>query len=363
MKTRRGFTLIELLVVIAIIAVLIALLLPAVQAAREAARRAQCVNNLKQLGLALHNYQSATNSFPPGVVTTITDPSSAPPSNLATWTAWSPQAMLLPYLEQNALYNAANFSWGCCYFGDQADATNLTVYTSRIGSFLCPSDGLAGLQNINSYYGSTGSSTLPYPNDGDTNGVFGFYDQTNFRSKSIPISAVTDGTSNTIAFSEGLVGDYGKTSNYAGNGMSGANTVAAAQVLDARSAGVANITLGLQACNTFWAGGTAISDSTGLKQYEGQTWALGERGYTLFNTVVPPNSKQYRWHSCRMDSSCLDCAPEGSSFINAASNHPGGANFAFADGSVKFIKESVSMPTYWSLGSRNGGEVVSSDSY
>src|SRR3954451_7113913 len=125
MRKRRGFTLIELLVVIAIIAVLIALLLPAVQAAREAARRAQCVNNLKQLGLALHNYNSATGAFPPGTVSTMADPTQGVPDGLSTWTSWSPQAMLLPYLEQTALYNATNFNWHCCWYSP-GDAINLT---------------------------------------------------------------------------------------------------------------------------------------------------------------------------------------------------------------------------------------------
>src|SRR5580692_3580228 len=132
MRDRRGFTLIELLVVIAIIAVLIALLLPAVQSAREAARRMQCTNNLKQLALALHNYISATNAAPPGVVNTTTYPGTAPPGSLATWTAWSAQSLLLPYVEQGPLYNAANFSLTCCYVGPQADATNKTVYNTRI---------------------------------------------------------------------------------------------------------------------------------------------------------------------------------------------------------------------------------------
>jgi len=140
----RGFTLIELLVVIAIIAVLIALLLPAVQAAREAARRSQCVNNLKQLGLALHNYESAGGGFPPGIVN-----SQSNVGEWATWTAWSPQAMLLPYMEQAPLYNAANFSFNCCQYGDQARDTNVTVALTRVANFLCPSDGPAGQTNIN----------------------------------------------------------------------------------------------------------------------------------------------------------------------------------------------------------------------
>jgi prepilin-type N-terminal cleavage/methylation domain-containing protein/prepilin-type processing-associated H-X9-DG protein len=370
MRIRRGFTLIELLVVIAIIAVLIALLLPAVQSAREAARRIQCTNNLKQLALGLHNYLSSTGAFPPGVVTTTAYLGNAPPTQLSTWTAWSPQALLLSYVEQTALYNAANFNWNCCYDTGQADAINSTVYLSRIAAFLCPSDGVAGVQNINNYYGSIGDSTQQYPGDGNTTGIFRLYNS-NIQTASVTIAGVTDGTSNTIAFGEGLVGDYGKLNTYRGNGMSGANQITAAEVLDARSAAAAVIQE-LQACNAWWANPSIISqcqggpigcDGSGLKQYLGQTWALGERGYTLFNTVVPPNSRQYPWHSCRTDSGCLDCAMEGSSYINANSNHPGGCNFAFSDGSVRFIKDSVDMSTYEALGTRSGGEVISADAY
>ena len=108
-RTRRGFTLIELLVVIAIIAVLIALLLPAVQAAREAARRAQCTNNLKQIGLAMHNYHQSIGTFPPGQV--AVGRRTSPYTGYAGWTEWSAQAMMLPYMEQSPIYNAINFNF------------------------------------------------------------------------------------------------------------------------------------------------------------------------------------------------------------------------------------------------------------
>jgi prepilin-type N-terminal cleavage/methylation domain-containing protein/prepilin-type processing-associated H-X9-DG protein len=376
MEKNRGFTLIELLVVISIIAVLIALLLPAVQSAREAARRIQCTNNIKQLALAYHNYISATGAGPPGIDTTVTYPGTAPPYDLAQWTAWSPQSLLLPYVEQNPIYNAANFYWNCCFASLQGDATNGTVYRTRISSFLCPSDALAGDQNINSYYGSIGPSTVSYPADGNTTGIFLVYNA-NFQSASVSLAAIIDGTSNTIAFGEALVGDYGKNNNYRGNGMSGANDVPTVSgngtpIIAGNNAETnpAAVLQALQNCNAFWIS-SALStcsgyygcDPVGLKQYGGKTWAQGERGITLFNTIVTPNSKLYPWHACRLGAGCPGCAFDGMSFANANSNHPGGCNFAFADGSVRFIKDSINMLTYEALGTRASGEVVSSDSY
>jgi prepilin-type N-terminal cleavage/methylation domain-containing protein/prepilin-type processing-associated H-X9-DG protein len=380
MTARRGFTLIELLVVIAIIAVLIALLLPAVQSAREAARRIQCTNNLKQLGLALHNYISAANAAPPGIVNTryiYFDGS----NRISTWTAWSAPALLLPYVEQLPLYNAANFNSNCCVVGS-GDSQNRTVYLTRIASFLCPSDGLAGQQNIMSYQGSIGTSTIQYPVDGNTTGMFNVYNnlpgtpQPPQSCSSVTLAAITDGTSNTIAFGEGLVGDYSKSNNYRGNGMSTSSADPTGGIVTNTMPGnnaESNPTAVLQAlnaCNAFWATpslstcqGYGGCDSVGVKLYDGRLWALGERGWTLFNTIVPPNSKQYPWRNCRFSAGCASCAPEGSSFINAGSFHPGGANFAFADGSVRFIKDSVNMLTYESLGTRGSGEVISADSY
>ena len=127
--------------VIAIIAVLIALLLPAVQSAREAARRVQCVNNMKQLGLAMHNYHNSINAFPIGMSMAWTN--SYGSTYQEGWTNWSCHSLLLGYLEQSPLYNAANFQQTCCFSGGVADAMNSTVYLTRINGFLCPSDGQA----------------------------------------------------------------------------------------------------------------------------------------------------------------------------------------------------------------------------
>ena len=311
MKVKRGFTLIELLVVIAIIAVLISLLLPAVQSAREAARRAQCVNNLKQITLATHNYISATGVFPPGIDNTTVTLGLGPPTSLSTWTSWSAQALLLPYVEQSPLYNAANFSW--CIYIKQAGATNSTVYNTRIAAYLCPSDPLAGQQNINSYAGSIGTSTIQYPTDGNTTGVFRVYNNLN-QCSSVTLASVTDGTSNTIAFGEGLVGDFTKNDSYRGNGMAGApdptgGIVTTTMPGNNALANPAAVLQALQSCNSFWrstalatCSGYTACCSAGVKQNEGGIWALGERGFTLFNTIVPPNSKQYPWRSCRMAS-------------------------------------------------------------
>src|SRR4051812_16418567 len=139
---RRGFTLIELLVVIAIIGVLIALLLPAVQSAREAARRAQCTNNLKQIGLALHNYHSTLDCFPPGELA---------PSN-GNWQYWSALAMAAPYMEGNALFNAMNFM-----SFSPANAENATIYNTKVNSFLCPSDGIHDASIQCNYRACTGT--------------------------------------------------------------------------------------------------------------------------------------------------------------------------------------------------------------
>src|SRR5271165_6477704 len=139
-RNRRGFTLIELLVVIAIIAVLIALLLPAVQSAREAARRIQCTNNLKQIGLAMHNYHTANNTFPQGVSASF---NTAPYGPCIAWSGWSAQALMLGYMEGNTIYNACNFNIDP-FSSPVSPLINGTAVYTKIAAFLCPSDGNAG---------------------------------------------------------------------------------------------------------------------------------------------------------------------------------------------------------------------------
>src|SRR5215213_9729952 len=208
-RVRRGFTLIELLVVIAIIAVLIALLLPAVQAAREAARRAQCTNNLKQVGLALHNYHSTYDVFPMGM-------SLNPKNSLADLSSnagWPVHAAILPMMEQVAIYNAINFQWGPWGTGATGSDSwdkHVTVRNTVINGFLCPSDpssGAGGVARLNSYLACIGTTTDNMWNEINGPGCAGTGSTGLFATMlSYGIRHATDGTTNTVAFSEPLAG-------------------------------------------------------------------------------------------------------------------------------------------------------------
>jgi prepilin-type N-terminal cleavage/methylation domain-containing protein/prepilin-type processing-associated H-X9-DG protein len=345
-SSRRGFTLIELLVVIAIIAVLIALLLPAVQAAREAARRSSCVNNLKQIGIALHNYHTANDVFPMG--------SSKNLQQVFAYSAdhgVSAHAQLLGFLGETALYNATNFCWGMAAGAagaSTAGAAQSTVYNAVVKYFLCPSDVNAGVQNFNSYFDSCGTSTLQ-TSDQTTSGSTGLF--TVWRSYGI--RDCTDGTSNTVAFSEGLVGDgsnpaqFNKTATIIKlGGISNKSTI-----FDA-SSDWPNVQGGLQTCNTAW-----NNRSAQLNSGRGNLWFHGTMNQSMFNTVLTPNSQQYPW------AACSDGAVGSAEFVKASSNHAGGVNTLMGDGSVRFTKDSINQQTWWALGTRSNGEVVSADSY
>jgi len=355
-KWRRGFTLIELLVVIAIIAVLIALLLPAVQAAREAARRSQCINNLKQLGLAVHNYVSSI-----GVIPQQSMASAEGANNAESW-GWGygwPLAVL-PHMEQQALFNAFNFSRGFFPNGGPAIPAvnpNDTVQVTQIASLLCPSDGAkrpnswGGTHNYVSNFGGPG---MVYRWQGPmiVNDPWGWYKNTG----PVGIQAIRDGTSNTALFSEHLVG------------ISGGSSVRLDSV-DAKRGffdipgptnADANDTAGAM---TFLSQCKALPGSkmSGNTQNFGFAWAMGyyvhsNNQYNHFGTPNTTNCHNQTQESSQVWEMSMGIVPPNS-------NHSGGVNMCMADGSVKFVKDSVNVQTFWAIGTRNGGEVVSSDAY
>ncbi len=326
MKRSRGFTLIELMVVISIIAVLISLLLPAVQSAREAARRIQCVNNLKQIGIALHNYHDAISILPPGYVAA----SKFIDGETDTAPGWSWASMILPQLEQAPLYSSINV-----YLRIQA-AANTTATRTILSAYLCPSDQLPaggtfpvtdGLGNSvatvapSSYAACTGSDAadvaLGLNNDGSGNGLFS-------RNSGVRIAAITDGTSQTIAILERAWGETEGT----------------------------------------WTGAVA----GGFVLRGPQNPCPG----SAFASYLAPCLVLAHCHLLNTN------ADTDSGLDDLSSFHPGGANALFADGSVHFLRNvtgdagvnpdgstryTPSSLILQALGTRAGGEVVSSDSY
>jgi prepilin-type processing-associated H-X9-DG protein/prepilin-type N-terminal cleavage/methylation domain-containing protein len=350
-----GFTLIELLVVTGITGMLIALKLQGVLAVRESGRRAQCANNLRQIGLALHNYHAADNCFPSGATASFntmsqSDPERPVPGKPTNWSGWSAQALMLNYLEQTALYNSINFDFDPRVNGQEP--FNSTALQTNVSTFLCPTDSYAGDPNLNSYYCSIGTTAQNAARQ--TSGVFAY--QTAYGTQS-----VTDGESNTVAFSEGLSGD-GEDDTYRGNGIVNFGTPFPNPDIATAERFPAQVMSNLQACN---AGMQRAGDYLGLVSVNrGQYWGWAAESTTMFSTIVPPSSTQYSFNQCRYHCrGCLLQDADHSDITNASSDHGGGANVLFCDGSVRFVKNTVSMNTWWALGTRSGGEVLSAESY
>ena len=378
-RASRGFTLIELLVVIAIIAVLIALLLPAVQAAREAARRSQCVNNMKQLGLAIANYSSSNSSFPMGGIP-ITDYSKNPPQ-LTSWGGWSGQATMLPFLEQTAIYNSINFSTPCLNSAGTGAEGNSTAVITKVNAFLCPSslpfpgtsqpiqNGANYPSPGNNYFLSGGSSMSVF-----AAGNFGMYATSSaapngpFQHGGSAFSErdVIDGTSNTIAVGEWRSGDNNnkKFTNPQDMIISTTQPSGASPRDYGGNTGIYTVMpLGGAILNTWLAQCAGLAQPAGTVpthySYIGELWAEGLMSRGMGNVVVPPNSQ---YPNCLYSFGGGDTDDDYGN-VGLSSYHPGGANVAFCDGSVHFLKNTISQLTIWQLASRAQGEVISADAY
>ena len=376
-QSSRGFTLIELLVVIAIIAVLIALLLPAVQAAREAARRAQCVNNLKQIGLGIANYADVNNSTPLHEYRYSYEQGDTS-RGYAGCHSW--YCGILPFMEQSPLYNGLNFSYTqeWAYSGPITgpSPTDLTVFRASVNTFLCPSDGVIntasgdgtaqGVYGNFNYVGNTGHPrNVLLPNDapyGSTppqlTGIMSMtrmYTQTGSCSSdasasstnvTVSLASITDGTSNTAAVSESLTNDGSGNSpdkrrnlNYTDAGLVESPNVPALLVVQDGLANAVN-----------WQPWSI---------YKGHTWAYTDAWQKhVYAHLLPPNAAPIITYY----TNTFRCS-EGDGAMNPTSNHPGGVNVAYMDGSVHFIKNTVGLNPWWALGTRAGGEIISADAF
>ena len=347
-ETRRrggGFTLIELLVVIAIIAVLIALLLPAVQAAREAARRVQCVNNLKQIGLGVHNYESANGGFPPQCVQ-----GGGPGLGKPTWeTAWGTLPRLLMYMENLQVFNSANMAL------HYHDPSNSTVGQLTIATFICPSE-----TNLTKSPDSTGLwsyGVSSYVFDVGDWYVWGGFGAQPSRAPiaynlSRRIAEMTDGTSNSLLASEARTWAFesrcfgGGTPQYL-PGLSDPNNLPTPQNSPAVYA-------------------AALKNCTNSVGQSRNRWVNGDVSAGGFTSALTPNFKAtVNPGRPNEDLVSADENNGGPTFaaVTARSYHPGGVNSLFCDGSVRYIKDTIDPTTWRALSTMNGGEVVSSDSY
>ncbi len=316
---RHGFTLVELLVVIAIIAILIALLLPAVQAAREAARRVQCLNNLKQIGVAMHNYHAAVGTFPEGA---HSQGANDPVLQGAHELGWPWPVHILPYIEQSSIFEQLDmsstvFGFGPPGSGSYAYGGNLELIRNTIPTYFCPSDPQASRQKelvvgtgggprqiilgLTNYIGSTDDDCRFYSCSGDVSYTYDG-DGMLFNLSGVRIAHVTDGTSHTLIVGEGT-GAEGRS--------------------DGATWSVAHFTWGEQ--------------------------CLVDMFHGINGTCSVPGDGTYCWHGNN---------PQGAGY---SSYHPGGAQFVYVDGSARFISENTPISLLYALATRHGAEVAALD--
>lgn len=344
-RSRRGFTLIELLVVIAIIAVLVALLLPAVQQARESARRSQCRNNLKQLGLALSNYEESFTTFPPATGSS----------------SYSVQARLLPLLDQAGLQDILNFEQPLLTgpgFNPVLNPAYATAAATVIPSFLCPSDPGPNQYTVamgtpatnfvfgaNNYMVSSGSGTgTNYDDRFPTDGIVHVNSSVRHRD-------ITDGASNTVFMSESIRGDGSDITLPAGT----TPPLPYRKVLNASTGTTGGTGPGYTGSGGGWPSGTIINPNLnsvlavgtawrGLSSGRGGSWIRGLNHHTMTNGYLTPNSN------------VPDVVMHGVGFFGPRSMHTGGAHVLFGDGAVRFLSENLDQGLSVALHTRNGGE-------